>query len=47
MSKVVAKLLFVPRPSSSSKKVVNFMPAYQLLELYNGETFKDPNTIFN
>jgi len=23
------------------------MPAHHLLELYNGETFKDPNTAFN
>jgi len=29
------------------KKVVNFMPTYYLLELYNGETFKDLNAAFN
>ena len=23
------------------------MPAYHLLKLYNGETFKDPNAAFN
>ena len=47
MSGVVAKLLFTPRLGSSNKKVVDFMPAHHLLELYNSEIFKDPNTMFN
>src|SRR6266700_101605 len=29
------------------KKVVNFIPTYHFLELYNSKTFKDPDAVFN